>query len=263
MKYIRLYLYFVRFSVSTALLFRFDFFFRIIMDCAYYIVNIGFYLVLFDHTTLLAGWTKSEALVFVAGYLWIDALNMTVFANNFWYLPQYINKGELDYYLIRPVSSLFFLSFRELAVNSAVNFLITCGILFYFYTENFGLSVYSMAGLLWYMVLLLFGLWLMICLRLITIIPVFWMHASRGLDTVFWSLQKLAERPDGIFTGTVRLILITALPFAVMFSFPAKLVIEGFELSVFLHLAGLCLLFSFLVAILWKSGLCAYSSASS
>ena len=40
-----------------------------------------------------------------------------------------INKGDLDYYLVRPVSTLFFVSLREFAVNSFFNVLIAIGIL--------------------------------------------------------------------------------------------------------------------------------------
>ena len=54
---------------------------------------------------------------------------MTVFANNMWWLPIAVNRGDLDYYLVRPVSSLFFLSLREFAANSFLNLLLATGIL--------------------------------------------------------------------------------------------------------------------------------------
>ena len=41
-RYLRLYAYFLRFSFSRALEFRVDFFFRVIMDTAFYAVNLGF-----------------------------------------------------------------------------------------------------------------------------------------------------------------------------------------------------------------------------
>ena len=39
MRYLRLYLYFLRFSFSRAMEFRLDFYFRILMDVAFYVVN--------------------------------------------------------------------------------------------------------------------------------------------------------------------------------------------------------------------------------
>ncbi len=106
-RYIKLYAHFLRFSFSRAMEFRFDFFFRIFMDILYYGINIGFYKIIFSHTTALAGWNEPQTMVFVAGFLVVDAINMTVFANNLWMITDYINKGELDYYLLRPVMKLF------------------------------------------------------------------------------------------------------------------------------------------------------------
>ncbi|MCB1316047.1 MAG: ABC-2 family transporter protein [Leptospiraceae bacterium] len=128
LRYIRLYYYFVRFSFMRAMEFRVDFTFRIFMDVIYYAVNIALYKIIFLHTEQLGGWSENEALIFVAGYLLADSIYMTVFANNLWWLPYFINRGDLDYYLVRPVSSLFFLSLRDFAANSTINILAAVGI---------------------------------------------------------------------------------------------------------------------------------------
>ena len=69
-------------------------------------------------------------MIFVAGYLIADALEMTFFANNMWWFPHFVNNGDLDYYITRPISSLFFLSVRDFAADSFLNVLMTFGILF-------------------------------------------------------------------------------------------------------------------------------------
>jgi len=81
--------------------------------------------VLFLHTPLFGGWNADQMLVFLSALFLADALNMTVFASNMWWLPFFVNRGDLDYYLVRPVSSLFFLSLRDFAANSFVNLLLT------------------------------------------------------------------------------------------------------------------------------------------
>ena len=128
LRYIRLFGYFVAFSFSRSFEFRFDFYMRIIMDICYYCVAIAFFKILFLHTGSLGGWGEPEMMIFVAAYCIVDAINMTLFSNNMWQFPMLVNRGDLDYYLIRPVSSLFFLSLRDFAANSFVNLLITFGI---------------------------------------------------------------------------------------------------------------------------------------
>jgi len=96
-RYLRLYLYFVRFSFSRAMEFRVDFYFRVVMDATFYAVHILFFTLLYRHTSLLGGWTLDQAYVFVCGYLLIDAINMTLFSNNLWWLPILVNRGDLEY----------------------------------------------------------------------------------------------------------------------------------------------------------------------
>lgn len=260
-RYIRLYAHFLRFSFSRAMEFRFDFFFRIFMDILYYVVNIGFYKVVFNHTATLGGWSESQVMVFVGGFLVVDAINMTVFANNLWMIPDYINKGELDYYLLRPVSSLFILSLRDFAANSFVNLIAAFGFLMYALIQYEG--TLSLGGVTLFVTLLVIGAILRYLLRMCFLIPTFWLHSGRGLDMVFFQLNRFIERPHKIFTGAMRIVLTSILPFGVMASIPATLLLDGFDWGLLGHFAAVTVAFSFIVRAFWKKGLRSYSSASS
>jgi ABC-2 type transport system permease protein len=261
LRYLRLYAHFVRFSVSRAMEFRLDFFFRIFMDLAYYGVNIAFYQVVFLHTELLGGWNQDQTLVFMAGFLLVDALVMTLFSNNIWWLPIFVNRGDLDYYLLRPVSSLFFLSLRDFAVNSFINLLFAVGILVWALSrvpEPWPAGEVALfAGLLGV------GAFLHYCVHLLMILPVFWIHNGSSLHTIFYSFQRFMERPDRIFTGWVRKVLVTVAPFALMASFPARMLIDGLDWWTLAHFAAVVAAFFGLLLLVWNLGLRAYSSASS
>jgi len=231
------------------------------MDIVFYIVNILFYDVIYKHTDLIGGWDRSQMMVFVAGFLLIDALNMTLFADNLSDISFLVNRGDLDYYLIRPVSSLFFLSLRSFAANSFVNLLMAAGLLVYAL-----LHCSTPATPLSILIFILFifnGTYLRYLVRMLTIIPVFWLHSSRGLEMMFYHLVRFLERPDAIFTGAVRIILTTILPFALMVSFPARLLLDGFNPWIVLHITAVTVLLTLLVIFWWRRGLRAYSSASS
>ncbi len=260
-RYLRLYLHFLAFSFSRAMEFRFDFFFRIAMDMVYYGINIGFYVVLFNHTSAIGGWNESQMLLFVAGFLVVDAINMTVFANNLWVLPDYINKGELDYYLLRPVSTLFILSLRDFAANSFVNLIAAFGLLIYALVQYEG--TLTVGGVILFLLMLGVGAILRYLLRMCFLIPSFWLHSGRGFDMLFFQLNRFIERPHRIFTGFMRILLTSVLPFSVMASFPAALVIDGFSMGLFIHFIAVTVGFSIFVGWFWKKGIRAYSSASS
>jgi ABC-2 type transport system permease protein len=260
-RYLRLYLHFLRFSFSRAMEFRVDFFFRIVMDAAFYVVQIAFFSVIYRHTALLGGWDFDQALVFACGFFLIDALHMTVFANNMWWLPIFVNKGDLDYYLVRPVSSLFFLSLRDFAANSFVNLLLASALLAWALARYPGPLDAPHVAL--YVALLVNGALLYWLIHLAFLIPVFWLHSNRGLGETFYVIEKYSERPDRIFHGWLRRLLVTALPFSLLASFPARLLFEGITPRLLAHTLGVTVLFFLGVLWFWGRALRGYSSASS
>jgi len=261
LRYLRLYANCLRFSFSKALEFRLDFFFRVVMDCAFYAVQLAFFAVLYRHTALLAGWNFDQVLVFVAGFLVVDGLHMSLFSNNMWWFPIYVNRGDFDYYLVRPASALFFVGFREFAANSFLNLVIASGILAWAlarYPEPLGFGT-----VLVYLALLVNGTMLYWVLQMCAIIPVFWLHSARGLLDSFWAAGQMIGRPDKIFRGVARTLLVTALPFSLIASVPAHVVFEGLSLERLAHVLGVtALAFAFMVWF-FRRGLRAYSSASS
>lgn len=260
-RYLRLWLHFVRFSFSKALQFRLDFCFRFAMDLCYYAMHLAFFHILYRHTLLLGGWTLDEALVFIAGYFVVDALHMTLYASNMWMFPLLVNKGDLDGYLVRPVSSLFFVSFREFAANSFLNLLCALGILGWALARFPG--GFTAPGLALYAVLLLLGVFLFWCLQMCFLIPVFWMHSNRGLGDTFFAVSSAMNRPDRIYTGWARRVFVGILPFAVIASFPARTFLEGLDAGLLLHMLAASAGAFLAMLWMWRAGLRAYASASS
>jgi ABC-2 type transport system permease protein len=261
MRYLRLYACFVRFAMSKTMEFRLDFYFRFIMDIAYYGVNLVFYETLFLHTTQLGGYSLGQARIFVGTFMVVDAITMTLFSNNIWWLPTYINRGDLDYYLVRPVSSLFFATLRDFSFSSFLNLLCAAGILIW------ALASYDQPLPLWrlpaFLVFIAMGALLHSMVYLLTVLPSFWLESGTGLHGMFYNFARLMERPDGIYTGWVRRVLLTVLPFAVMASFPARLLWEGMGWKLVGHFTLVVVGFFGLVLWVWHLGLKRYGSASS
>jgi len=260
-RYVRLYGHFLAFSFAKGFEFRFDFYMRIIMDLCYYAVALAFFGVLYLHTPMLGGWNEKQAMVFVAATLIVDAINMTVFTNNLWMLPQLINRGDLDYYLVRPVSSLFFVSVRDFAANSFVNLICAFGIFVWALARlDEPVTVFQLAVFLF---LILNGTFIFFCMNAIANLLVFWTHAPNGFGELVWTLNKFGERPDRIYRGVARRVLLFLLPFALIGSYPARILLEGFDGRIALHVIGVTAVFFSLLVGVWRLGLRSYSSASS
>jgi ABC-2 type transport system permease protein len=227
----------------------------------YYAVAIAFFKIILNHTPNLGGWSDAQMMIFISGYCMIDALNMTLFSNNMWQLPTLVNRGDLDYYLVRPVSSLFFISLRDFAANSFVNLIITGGLL------TWAVSRYPEPISAWkivlFLLLMLNGTAIFYCMNMLCNMAVFFTHSGEGFGHMMWTMMKLGERPDRIYTGFLRRLVTFVLPFALIASFPTRLMIEEFDWGILLHIAGVtACLFTFTI-FMWSRALRSYSSASS
>lgn len=260
-RYLAIYVACVRFSLKRALEFRLDFFFRVFMDGLWYAMNLAFFGLIYRHTPLLGGWDEPQIRLFAAGLFVMDAVHMTLFSNNMWWLPTFVNRGDLDYHLLRPVSSLFFLSLRDFAVNSFLNLLMALGILVW------ALTTYPhplpAENLLAYGLALGMGIFLHYALLMVFIVPVFWLHGSSGLRDFYFVMDRFAGRPDGLWKGWLRRLLTTILPLALVVSIPTRALVEAEPWGYVLHLALVSAGFFALLVLLWRAGLRAYSSASS
>ncbi len=260
-RYFVLYVYFLRFSFSRAMEFRVDFFFRIGMDSLWYATHLIFFWALYRYAPFIGGWNFDQALVFAAGLFVSDAIHMTLFSNNGWMFPILVNKGDLDYYLVRPVSSLFFLSLREFAANSFLNLLLAVGILIWSiarYPGELGAGTITIFG-----VLLLVGCFINYLMHFLFMMPVFWLHNAAGMRDLFFGFGRFTGRPDGIYKGWVRRILTTILPYAIVVSFPTRALFEDDIAGIALHMGVVAALGFGVLLLVWRAGLRVYASASS
>lgn len=260
-RYLNLYLKFIEFSIGRAMEFRLDFYFRIMMDLVYYIVSFSFFKILFIHSSEVGGWKEPQVMIFIGCFIVVDAIQMTMFANNTWNLPFLINKGDLDYYLVRPVSSFFMANFRDFSANSFVNLLMAGGFLLKALIDYPG--TLGVGRILLFLLLIAVGTLLFQFVRILFILPIFWTHSGRGLDSLFWSIEKFMERPHGIYKGFIKVFLLTVLPFSAMTSLPTSVLFEMNPWPNVMICIGITVTF-FLVSLgIWRYAVNNYSSASS
>ncbi len=261
MRYFKLYAHFLRFSFTKALQFRVDFTFRILMDLVYHILNLAFFKLLFNHTNFIGGWSESQVTLFVTSFILFDGIYMTVFATNAWWLPEHINKGELDHYLTKPVSPFFIFSFREFAANSFINLLFGIGIFIWGLTQvQMSFNYLSLAI---YVLLLLNGTFLFYMMSVLMTLPVFWTQSPRGFELLLHGIDPVLKYPIGIQNKFLRVFFTFFLPMNLVCSLPAQFFFGENAYQHLLIIIAVTLIFSKLVLILWNKGLRQYSGASS
>ena len=112
--YSRVFLTFARNSLVRDMSFRTNFILQSISTVSWTIMNIGFYLIVFQYTDSIGedtGWGRDEFFVFLATTWIINSLVQTFFMPNAQQFSELIRSGNLDFALLKPIDTQFVISF--------------------------------------------------------------------------------------------------------------------------------------------------------
>lgn len=90
-------------------------------------MNIGFYIIVFQHTDAIGkttGWEQSEFFLFLSTTWLINSLVQTFFMPNAQEFSELIRTGNLDFALVKPIDTQFLISFQRVEWSSLSNFVL-------------------------------------------------------------------------------------------------------------------------------------------
>jgi ABC-2 type transport system permease protein len=151
-KYLRLYWYYIKFSLIISFTYRASFFVEILVDSFYVVWTIFFFEIIYRNTQFLAGWEREELYLLLGiKYIVSDLVFMLTFVWGIRILPERINKGEIDFHLLKPVNSLFQLTTGRPYISGLIGILTGIFLIAYSMTHidfNFNLISFGMALLI-------------------------------------------------------------------------------------------------------------------
>jgi ABC-2 type transport system permease protein len=125
-RYFSVLLTFAKNSLVRDMMFRTNFIIDSFSSLAWAAMNVGFYLIVFEHTHSIGretGWGKYEFFVFM-GTMWIVfSIVQAFFMPNFEEFSELIRTGGLDFALLKPIDTQFLISFRKVSWSSLANML--------------------------------------------------------------------------------------------------------------------------------------------
>jgi ABC-2 type transport system permease protein len=90
-------------------------------------MNVGFYLILFQHAPSIGaatGWGRAEFFIFLATTWMINAIVQTFFMPNAQEFSELIRTGGLDFALLKPIDTQFLISFRRMDWSALSNLVV-------------------------------------------------------------------------------------------------------------------------------------------
>ena len=259
-RYLKVYQIQIKNNFVREAVYRTNFLTAVTVDVIWIAVEFSLFSVIYANVDSLAGWTQPQVFFFLGIFFASDALFTVFFQRNFWSFSDLVNKGELDILLTKPVHPLFLALSRSINLTAIFNLFLGLGI-----AAKYAHEARFPGGLHWLLVIvwLFFGLVSAILLRFAFSVWVFWTDRSWALSRLYYQFFAFSTKPDTLYPKAIRYLILTALPFALIGSVPARALLYGLETQEYFALGGVLLFFILLNSFLWKRGLARYQSASS
>ena len=209
----------------------------------------------------LGDWTWESALVIQGVYTFLDGLTNALLRPNLTEIVNYVREGTLDYVLLKPIDSQFWLSVKKFSFAGLPEIILGVSIVFWAAIQS-GSSL-SFSSIFVFIISLFVGFIILYSVWFLIAASSIWFVKTWNATEVLRALLAAGRYPITAYPVILRFIFTLVLPVAFLTSFPAEAILG--DLKVYILSMGLILssLFFFVSRLFWKFALRHYTSASS
>lgn len=254
--YLRLYLCYFKLNLIKHLNYRVNFLIGLLINLSGSLALFYFYDIVFEKLGTLGSWDKSHAMLLVGSFIIVESLYVGISFHSLSFLPQLIVKGELDRYLIRPISIRLSLAVQEIDYGNILNGLLGVGLIVYYSS----LRVISIAMILKFFTAIALGFFFLSNVLFFLMSLAFWLGRVDELrDMLAWIIE-LGSKPALVYPTVLKKVFYWVIPFFLIANVPTEFLTgERHSIIPFIGAVIPCLLLN---QIVWKRGLKKYASAS-
>lgn len=251
---LKLFLYIQKSNIKTAFLSKADAAVNVIMMMVNNFSFIFMWWVIFENKGSVNGWNFGDmALLF--GVMNNAFATFALFVRGVQQLPEFIDNGNLDNFLVSPRNSLFMVSVSESTFANWGDYL--TGFLMFFISGHVSVENFFL-----FLLASLFAFIIMYALRVILSALAFWAADSQRLgDNIFMAFLTFSSQPASIFTGWYKVMFLTVIPAGFVSLYPVELIKEH-SWSALAAMALGSTIFFILAVKIYLSGLRRYSSGN-
>jgi ABC-2 type transport system permease protein len=216
-RYLRLFVAFARFGLATEMAFRVNFLVKLLVEILWLGILLVFYWKLFENTSSIAGWSRSEYFLFVGCHYTLAGIVETFFLTNCVEFAELVRSGDLDTYLLKPIDEQFLISCRWIDWSTLPN--VVQGIVI----MTIALAVmdwkFDPLRFLLFVVVFTCGCALAYSFLLMLSSTAVWLVRNQNLMEMWWLFTTLMRYPRAIYEGP------WAKPFGWFFTFVVPILI--------------------------------------
>jgi ABC-2 type transport system permease protein len=232
--YWKVFLTFARNSLVRDMTFRTNFVLQCVSSLGWTLMNVGFYLIIFEHTGSIgedSGWDREKFFLFIATTWFINSLVQAFFMPNAQEFSELIRTGGLDFALLKPIDTQFLISFRRIDWSALSNFfaglVIAAVSLYLLANREANAMVPSLLSLLLFVVFVGCGVVIMYSLMICLSATSIWLGRNQSLYNFWFYITNFSRYPMEIYNhgwGRPLLGLFTfVVPILVVVNVPARM----------------------------------------
>lgn len=259
-RYFRLFWLMARLSVQDTAAYRLDFLMHFVLA----FVQLGAELVtlwtIFSNTRSLAGWQPLQILGLLGVFRIMVGTIAMIVAPNMRTMMEEIRDGKLDYAILKPVSTQFYVSVRRVVLWRLSD--IALGLALVTFSAIRLAGSVSLSNVLLFLVMIAAGVTIIYSFWLVLGTMAFWFTRINNIEMVFWNVFEAGRYPVSIYRPAVRWTLTYIIPLAFLTTFPAQTLVHSLDPRI----VALALVFAVTSAagatLFFRYGLRHYSGAS-
>ena len=206
-----------------------------------------------------SGWSWQEAMIVLGVFTFLQGISSTFLEPNLNRIVVQVEQGTLDFVLLKPISSQFWLSFRSLSIWGVPDLVIALAILVYAGGQlnlsplNYILAILPIiAGCI-----ILYSLWFFLAATSIWFVKIY------NVTEVLRGLLEAGRFPISAYPFSYRIFFTFVIPIVFLTTIPSETILGRYSNHMELGSSVLAILLLFLVNLFWRYALRFYTSASS
>lgn len=205
------------------------------------------------------GWSWEEALLVLGMFTLLQGFSATLLAPNLNKIVRHVQEGTLDFILLKPISSQFWLSTRTVSPWGLPDLLFGLIVIGYAGSRlNLGLAAYGLSLIpLGFGFVSLYSLWFMLGATSIWFVKIY------NVTEVLRGLLEAGRYPIAAYPAIYRFFFTFIVPVAFLTTVPAQAMLAQVESTWLLGSVGLAIALLYISQQFWRFALRFYTSASS
>ena len=260
-KYFKVYTKFLHTSLASELEYKTNILIDLITATLSLIGSIFLLSIFFQNNDSIGGWGFEQALIIQAIYTILNGITNTWFNPNLKEIVKHIREGTLDFVLLKPIDSQFFISLKNINPSGFLEIMLGFFLLLYCISINqikLNLSFLSLSLItIICSICILYSLWIFISTSTI------WFVKTWNATEVLRSFLYIGRFPLSSFSFSLRIFFSVIIPIAFITTIPSEVFLGLSQLWKICLEVIVSLVFLFTSRKFWLFALKFYTSASS